>query len=397
MAAARLFARNAGRYETFATGTNMNTVNQAFCAAHASGKNWAQLTESCLDQLEVLPDGADLGFLYATDALDSDLDKILEVLREATGVEHWVGTVGFGVCASGQEYFDTPAMTVMVGAFGASAFKILPNRTRSDETLPGDVRAWIEANHPILGIAHGDPNNPELLDLIENVTNDTGCFLVGGLSASRGRTPQIADEVIEGGVSGVMFAGGVKLATGLTQGCSPIGPMHQVTQASGNVMIKIDGRIALDVFKEDIGDLLSRDLSRAAGYVHAGFPVTGSDTGDYLVRNVISINSDEGWVAVGESVEVGDTVLFVRRDGKAAFADLKRMVGDVFKRAGQRPKAALYYSCIARGPNLFGENSEELRAVADVIGDVPLVGFYANGEICNNRLYGYTGVLTLFV
>ena len=42
------------------------------------------------------------------------------------------------------------------------------------------------------------------------------------------------------------------------------------------------------------------------------------------------------------------------------------------------PKAALYFSCVARGPNLFGGNSEELTAVAEAIGeDVPLVGFAA--------------------
>jgi small ligand-binding sensory domain FIST len=47
---------------------------------------------------------------------------------------------------------------------------------------------------------------------------------------------------------------------------------------------------------------------------------------------------------------------------------------------------------------LFGDNSEEMSAVAQAIGDdVPLVGFYANGEISNNRVYGYTGVLTLFL
>ena len=33
----------------------------------------------------------------------------------------------------------------------------------------------------------------------------------------------------------------------------------------------------------------------------------------------------------------------------------------------------------------------------DELGDFPLVGFFANGEISNNRLYGYTGVLTLFL
>jgi small ligand-binding sensory domain FIST len=54
-------------------------------------------------------------------------------------------------------------------------------------------------------------------------------------------------------------------------------------------------------------------------------------------------------------------------------------------------------SCLARGPNLFGDDSEELKTIREALGDVPLVGFFANGEISNNRLYGYTGVLTLFL
>ena len=30
------------------------------------------------------------------------------------------------------------------------------------------------------------------------------------------------------------------------------------------------------------------------------------------------------------------------------------------------------------------------------LGDVPLVGFFAGGEIARHHLYGYTGVLTVF-
>ena len=78
-------------------------------------------------------------------------------------------------------------------------------------------------------------------------------------------------------------------------------------------------------------------------------------------------------------------------------ARLHAMLADVKRRAGNPPKAAVYYSCVARGPHLFGPNSEELKLVHEILGDLPLVGFYANGEISNNRLYGYTGVLALFV
>ena len=37
------------------------------------------------------------------------------------------------------------------------------------------------------------------------------------------------------------------------------------------------------------------------------------------------------------------------------------------------------------------------EAIRDTLGDFPLVGFFCNGEISHNRLYGYTGVLTLFL
>ena len=78
--------------------------------------------------------------------------------------------------------------------------------------------------------------------------------------------------------------------------------------------------------------------------------------------------------------------------------DLERMLRDVTGRAGSEARAALYFSCVARGPNLFGPDSEELKAVQAAIGEeVPLVGFFANGEISRNRLYGYTGVLALIL
>jgi small ligand-binding sensory domain FIST len=112
----------------------------------------------------------------------------------------------------------------------------------------------------------------------------------------------------------------------------------------------------------------------------------------------MGIDADKQWMSIGERLQTGDRLMFVRRDGASALVDLERMLDDVTHRAGGRPKAALYFSCVARGPNLFGGNSEELTAVAKAIGDdVPLVGFYANGEISNNRIYGYTGVLTLFL
>ena len=90
-------------------------------------------------------------------------------------------------------------------------------------------------------------------------------------------------------------------------------------------------------------------------------------------------------------------MMFCRRDRQAAEADLKRMLGQIKRRLNGPPRGGLYFSCIARGVNLFGPDSAELRLIREELGDLPLAGFYANGEISNNRLYGYTGVLALFL
>jgi len=89
-------------------------------------------------------------------------------------------------------------------------------------------------------------------------------------------------------------------------------------------------------------------------------------------------------------------VQFCRRDGAAAEKDLVRMVADVKRRSSGEPRGALYFSCLARGANLFGEKGRELELIERELGPIPLVGFFCNGEISHDRLYGYTGVLTLF-
>ena len=88
--------------------------------------------------------------------------------------------------------------------------------------------------------------------------------------------------------------------------------------------------------------------------------------------------------------------MFCRRDGRTAASDMQRMLEELDASTTGPAKAALYYSCLARGPNLFGPNSEEVGMIRDALGDIPLVGFFANGEISHHRLYAYTGVLTLF-
>ena len=138
------------------------------------------------------------------------------------------------------------------------------------------------------------------------------------------------------------------------------------------------------------------DLRRAAGYIFVGLPVRGSDTGDYLVRNILGVDPQNHLVAIGEYVAPGDELLFCRRDQQTAEDDLKRMLAAIRAQLNAPARGGVYYSCLGRGRHMFGAPNRELGLIRDALGDVPLVGFFANGEISRDRLYGYTGVLTLF-
>ena len=368
-----------------------------FKSASARGDGWRQAALNCLSELGEAPADANLGFLYATSPLADDLERILELLRDTTRIETWVGTVGGGIAASGIEYHDEPAIAILVAALPDDAFRVFQPVVDSLAPFEAEHRAWIERHGPFFGIVHGDPRNPNIGEVLKDLSAATSSFLVGGLSAAPEAMPQIAGRVVEGGLSGVLFDSELAVVSGLSQGCSLIGQPRRVTACERNVIQTLDERPALEVLKEDIGEILARDLRRIGGYIHVAFPIPGSDTGDYLVRNLIGLDQERQLIGVGELVETGQTVQFCRRDHDSAEQDLRRMLSDIKRRADTAPKAAVYFSCLARGPHLFGPESEELRLLRDELGDLPLVGFYANGEISNNRLYGYTGVLALFL
>ena len=369
---------------------------ERFRVAHASGE-WARAAKDCVTQLEADPAEANLGFLYVTDALADDLSSILTFLRERTGIEDWVGTVGVGVCATGVEYFDAPAMAVMTGNFPAGSYRVFPAISTDIQTFLDENRDWIASARPHLGLVHADPRNPRNPDLIDELSEATSAFLVGGLASSRRGYDQIAGSVTSGGLSGVLFSGEVAVATGLTQGCLPIGPVHTVTTGFGNVLAELDGDEALNVLASDAGEEVNEDLAERIANVEAAFPVAASDTGDYLVRNLIGIDVERGLLVIGERVSAGDKILFVRRGETEAVADMSQMLSQLHQRIGGTPKGGVYIACVGRGPAIFSPENRELDLIRKEFGDFPLVGFSANGEICHNRLYGYTGVLALFL
>ena len=370
-------------------------------AAHAAHADWRVAAHTCLEALGTSRDrggAANLGFVYASDTFAADFSELAAFLRQATGIAHWVGSVGLGVCATGVEYFDDPALCLLTGRFPEQSFRVFADVADDLQGFEADHGAWCDQSGARFAMLHADPHNRNVDALVSALCERMeGGFVVGGLTSSRGAHPQLADGVTTGGVSGVLFAPQVGVITRLTQGCSPLGPRHEISRCRGNLLTQLDGRPALDVFYQDIGEELAGDPERLGSTVFAGLPVKGSDTGDYLVRNLVGIDEVGRALAIAAGVEEGDQVMFCRRDAAAAEHDMRRMLSEFARVLEGPPLGGIYYTCLARGPNLLGANSEELKLIEAALGSFPLVGFFGNGEICHDRLYGYTGVLTLFV
>ena len=371
-----------------------------FKSAHAQNTNWQSAVQDCLDKLDENI-GATIGFVYVTDVIAPHLSLILDTLKNRTGIENWVGSAGLGVCAIGsseaREYFGVPAIAVMTATLPKTKFEILPtiDVVNPDEFVKDINRAEIMSGPPLV-LLHADYANEDVLEIVDDIAIETDGYLIGGLTLSDTPKHQVADVVTGGGVSGVVFDPRIGVVTSLSQGCRPIGKVHEITECSENLVIGLDGQNSIEVFREDIGEILARNMQKVGGFIHVALPVSGSDTGDYVVRNLLGVDPDEGVIAIAAPVEHGDHLMFVSRDANAAQKDLAEMVAGLKKRAGPDIKGGIYISCIARGPNMFGEADAEIKIIHSLLGDLPVIGLYANGEISNNQLYSYTGVLTLF-
>lgn len=360
------------------------TAGSRFRLGVSAADDWRMAVDGCLLQLMPLSDSANIGFVYISDRMADRLPKIVRRLSEATGIETMVAACGYSIAAGDTEYCDEAVVACLVGE--------VPEGSASLFSRP------VERPQGWFGVVHADPQVPALPELIEDFAEACGAYLVGGLVAARGPRPQWAGKAVEGSLSGVMFSETQPVLTGLTQGCSQVGDLHQVTAADGNVVLELDDRPAYDVLRDSFAVRSLQDLRKLGTGLMIGLPISGTDRPDYMVRNIIGIDPQAGGIAIGAMVEEGDTLFFCRRDVESAGRDMDRMLADLKRRCGDRmPRGALWFSCMARCQDQFVQEPGELERIQMVFPDLPLIGMYCGGEIAQSRLYGYTGVLALFL
>jgi small ligand-binding sensory domain FIST len=243
-----------------------------FQVAHAQNSDWQSALKDCLHDLVDNPK-ATLGFVYVTDVIAPHLSAILDILKAETGIDKWVGSAGLGVCAlgasGGHEYFDTPAIAVMTADLPEDDFDILPTIDTVDsiEYNSEPVNDNFLSGPPLV-LIHADCANEQVLDIIDDIAIESEGYLIGGLTTSDTPKHHVAGEVTGGGVSGIIFNPEITVATALSQGCRPIGEVHEITECAENFIISLDGRKAVEVLQEEIGEVLARDLQKVGGFIH---------------------------------------------------------------------------------------------------------------------------------
>ena len=415
-----------------------------FLHAHATHPDWRMALALAAAQIEAqrTEPGATaaptLGWVYFTDLFSAHAVPLLAELRQRWPGVQWVGASGVGIAASGVEYFDEPALALMLADIPRERFRVFSG-ARPLGGFPAHT-----AN------VHADPGANDADELVRDMSARTATgYLFGGVASARSTAVQIAEDVLTGGLSGVAFDARVALVSRVTQGCQPIGQTRTVTAVDRNVVTQLDGEGALDCLLRDLNfegadpraalpalrqTLVGVSDAPASANEHRephastalqgrfdSVTRRGAFGPDTRVRHLIGLDPGRRGIAIGDIAEVGSQMAFCTRNTEAARRDLMRICAEVREEvepetlpleaalalkgtpAGQaaRPAShgiagAIYVSCAGRGGAHFGAPSAELAIVKHALGDVPLVGFFASGEIAREHLYGYTGVLTVF-
>jgi small ligand-binding sensory domain FIST len=345
----------------------------------------------------------DLVVCFASADHRGAFEDMTAVLRKLCDPEVLVGCTVAGVAGGGREVEQGPALSVFAARFGAGhATGFALDAVRTSDGF--EILGWPDALPPagtLMLLA--DPFTfpvPDFLALAN--ARLPGVTVVGGLASAAGGPGGNRlvwdDQVVESGAVAVLLSGDVGVRTVVSQGCRPIGQPLTVTRAERNLVYELGGRPALERLQELVmaADDHERELMRQG--LHVGIVVDEHrhdfHRGDFLVRNLLGADQRQGALAVGEQVQVGQTLQFQVRDAASASEDLRALLAPV---AGD---AALLFTCNGRGSHLFGEPGHDAATIEELLGTVPTAGAFCAGEIGpvggRSYLHGFTASVAVF-
>jgi small ligand-binding sensory domain FIST len=171
------------------------------------------------------------------------------------------------------------------------------------------------------------------------------------------------------------------------------------------MLLELDGQAPMEVLRNMLQVLPERDQELIRHSLFLGVVtdelIENPAQGDFLVRNVVGMDQSTGSLAIGEMLKEGQLVQFHLRDAETSTDDLQAVLTRYADEHRENDiPGALLFSCLGRGQYLYGRANHDTDMFRDKLGDVPLGGFFCNGEIGpvsgTTFLHGYTSSFGLF-
>jgi small ligand-binding sensory domain FIST len=339
----------------------------------------------------------DLVVVFVSPHHESGYHRVPTLVRAELGAGCLLGCSAGGVIGGGRELEGQPGFSLTAAS--------LPDVTVTPFQLEEPELPRLPAHEAPSYLLLPDPFTFDVDELLHALdAASPGATVLGGL-ASGGRQPggnalYLGDVVHRRGLVGVGLTGNVAVDTIVAQGCRPIGEPMFVTRSERNVIHELDGRRAGGVLQNlyDRANADDKQLFRNSLFLGIVMREDRQEYrhGDFLIRNVMGIDGKSGALVVGALVRDGMVVQFHLRDAHTSATDLNELLA----RYRGQPSGALIFSCLGRGEHLYGEPDHDSRAFRRHLGDVPLGGFFCNGEIGpvqgTTFLHGYTSSFGLF-
>jgi small ligand-binding sensory domain FIST len=344
--------------------------------------------------------------LFASAHFSGSAPALVAAVAEETGGVPLIGCVAQAVAGGAREVESGPAVSLWLAAdLGpVETFAMEFVRTPSGGAF-GGYRFTPRGVYLMMCDPFTFPAGDLLAHLNQHVP---GTIVMGGMASGGLRSGQsllfLDDRVVTRGAVGAHLprAGIHPL---VAQGCRPVGNPYTVTQADGNLIIELGGRPPLARLRELAAALPLQEQELLARGVHLGIVIDEYQAepgqGDFLVRGIAGADPESGAIAVGDELEVGQTVQFHVRDARSADEDLRRTLVRETAALGGRPVAgALLFTCTGRGTRMFAEPDHDTGLLAQALGRIPVAGFFCDGELGpvggQNFLHTFTASIALF-
>ena len=348
------------------------------------------------------------GVLFASADYLGSAATLLGTITAHTGPMPLVGCVAEGVIGGAREVESGPAVSLWLaaGLGPVETFAMEFVRTPSGGAIGG---YRFEPGRPGVHLMICDPFTFPADDLLGHLNEHVpGTVVMGGMASGgldRRQSRLFLDgRVVSQGAVGA-YLPDAEVHTLVSQGCRPVGDPYTVTAATGNVIQELGGRPPVERLQELAGAMSAREREQLASGLHVGMVINEYQAerrqGDFVIRGVLAADQESGAIAVGDHVEIGQTLQFQVRDASSADEDLRRTLETEVTALGGRPAAgALLFTCNGRGSRLFSEPDHDAGMLARLVGDMPVAGFSCAGELGpvggRNYLHGFTASIALF-